>query len=193
MISFNRRWLRGFVVVIVCLPRALGAQTVWHPVGSATHAEDGDERLKWSLTGASGPSVMVGQDIMVVEEGRKPLKVRIVEIRPEGLVTMYKGQARQIPTTRVTQIQRGDSLKNGALIGFLVGTGFALNRLGSCEINCYGAFVPVLGGMGAGIGSLVDAMKRSTTLYIASDRVGFSDFSQRAFTTLRALEAYPPG
>lgn len=171
MISSNRRRFSGFVVVIVCLPKVLGAQTVWHPVSSPTHAEDGDKRLKWSLAGASGPSVMVGQDIMVVEEGRKPLKVRIVEIRPEGLVTMYKGQARQIPTTRVTQIQRGDSLKNGALIGFLVGTGFALNRLGSCEINCYGAFVPVLGGMGAGIGTLVDAMKRSTTLYIAPERV----------------------
>ena len=65
MISSNRRWLSGFIVVIVCLPTALDAQTVWHPLGSATYAEDGDERLKWSLTGASVPSVMVGQDIMV--------------------------------------------------------------------------------------------------------------------------------
>ena len=107
----------------------------------------------------------------MVEDGGKPLKVRIVAIRPEALVTMYNGQARQIPTTRVTRIQRGDSLRNGALIGLLVGAGFALNRLESCEINCYGAFVPVLGGIAAGVGILVDAMKRSTTLYIASDRV----------------------
>jgi hypothetical protein len=51
----------------------------------------------------------------------------------------------------------------------LTGAGIALNRLGSCEINCYGAFVPVLGGIGAGVGTLVDAMMRSTTLYVASD------------------------
>jgi hypothetical protein len=125
-----------------------------------------NERLRWSLTGNGGPSVKVGQEIMVVEDGSRPLKVHIAEIRPERLVTMRDGHSREIPTTRVAKIQRGDSLRNGALIGFLVGAGFAVDRLGDCEMNCYGAFVPVLGGMGAGIGTLVDAFRRSTTLYV---------------------------
>jgi hypothetical protein len=128
-----------------------------------------DTRLRWSLSGTDGPTVTVGQDIMVVEDGSKPVKERIAEIRPERLVTMDTGQAREISTARITRIHRGDNLRNGALIGLLTGAGIALNRLGSCEINCYGAFVPVFGGIGAGVGTLIDAMRRSTTLYVASN------------------------
>jgi hypothetical protein len=112
----------------------------------------------------------VGQAIVVVEEGQRPLKVRIAEIGPDRVVTQSKERSREIATPRVIRIQRGDSLRNGALIGFLAGAGFALDRLGQCEINCYGAFVPVLGGIGAGVGTLVDALRRSATLYVVPDR-----------------------
>jgi hypothetical protein len=113
-------------------------------------------------------SLRVGQDVWMVEDDGKPMKVRIAEIAPSRLVVMFEGQSLEIPTTRVTRIQRGDSLRNGALIGFLAGAGFALNRLGNCEMNCYGAFVPVLGGIGTGIGILVDAARRGTTLHVVS-------------------------
>jgi hypothetical protein len=83
---------------------------------------------------------------------------------------VYGRQSREIPTTRVTRIQRGDSLRNGALVGFLAGAGLALNRLGDCGMNCYGAFVPVFGGIGTGIGILVDAARRGTTLHVVSKK-----------------------
>jgi len=163
MCSSNQRWLSISIVLIACLTRTVDAQPVWQPVGS------GDEGLKWSLNGTDGPSLKVGEEILVVEDGEKPLKVRIVAIQPDGLVVSDKGQPRHIPVTRVGRIQRGDGLANGALVGFLAGAGLALNRLGSCEINCYVAFVPVLGGIGAGVGTLIDATKRRTTLYIEPD------------------------
>jgi hypothetical protein len=124
-----------------------------------------DERLKWFLDNAAGPLITVGQHITVVEAGARRVKFRITEIDPNRLVTIHDGGPREIPVTRVTSIQRGDSLLNGALIGFAAGSGFALSRLGDCEINCHGAFVPVLGAIGAGIGTLVDLMTRRTTLH----------------------------
>jgi len=127
------------------------------------------EHLKWSLNGASGSSVTVGQGVLIAQDRSRPRKVRIAAIGPDRLVALDKGLPREIPTTWVTRIQRGDSLRNGALIGALAGAGFALDRLGHCEMNCYGAFVPVLGGIGAGIGTVVDALRRSTIVYIESD------------------------
>lgn len=126
------------------------------------------ERLRWSPAADGSPSVEVGQGVLIVEDDGEPMRVRIAAIAPSRLVTVYNGQSREIPTTRVTRIQRGDSLRNGALIGFLAGAGFALNRLGDCEMNCYSGFVPVLGGIGTGIGILVDAARRNTTLHVVS-------------------------
>jgi len=145
MVSSRRSWLGGLVAALVFLSGEADAQTAWL-------------------------ELKIGQEIMVVEGGGRPLKVSIAEIGPEKLVTIRDGHSREIPITRVTRIQRGDSLRNGALIGFLAGAGFALDRLGDCEMNCYGAFVPVLGGIGAGIGILIDATRRSTTLYVEPDR-----------------------
>lgn len=140
----NRGWLGPVVMAILCVSAEAGAQTVWR-------------------------SVKVGHDVMVVEDGGAPVKVRIAEIQSEKLVIIQDGRSREIPTARVIKIERGDSLRNGALIGFLVGTGFAVNRLGDCQMNCYGVYVPILGGIGAGIGTLADALRRRTTLYVVSD------------------------
>ena len=51
MNSSTRRWLIGFVVVILCLPGAVDAQAVWHPVGSPTHTENGN-----NLSGGLSPA-----------------------------------------------------------------------------------------------------------------------------------------
>jgi hypothetical protein len=112
------------------------------------------------------PSLAVGQSIRIVEDGGRPLKARVAEITRQRIVFEHEGQRREIRTTRVTRIQRGDSLRNGALYGLLFGSGFGLERLGSCQINCYAVFVPILGGIGAGIGTLVDALRRDTTVQV---------------------------
>src|SRR5262245_26426660 len=80
------------------------------------------------------PSVAVGQSISLVEDDGRPLKACIAEITRQQIVLEYEGQRREIPTTSITRIQRGDSLRNGALVGFLFGAGFGLERLGSCQI-----------------------------------------------------------
>jgi hypothetical protein len=135
---------------VSCSPGGVGAQTLQISAGE--------------------PSVTVGQSITVVEDGGRPLKARIADMAPERIVLEYQGKRREIPTTSVTRITRGDSLRNGAFVGFLIGGSFGLERLGNCQMNCYGVYVPILAGLGAGIGTLVDALKRQTTLYVTPDR-----------------------
>jgi hypothetical protein len=129
-----------------------------------------DERPQRSQASTTGPSMRVGQKIAVVEDNGKPVRARVVEIRPDRIIILQNKRTREIPVTRIVRIERGDSLRNGALIGFASGAGFALDRLEGCEMNCYGAFVPVLGAIGAGVGTLVDALRRTTTLYVIPER-----------------------
>lgn len=82
----------------------------------------------------------------------------------------FGGMPRRFAESDVATIQqrRGDSLKNGALWGLGVGAGFAATALallsgGDCydTANCFGfaaAAIGVYGGIGAGIGTGVDAM-----------------------------------
>ena len=155
--------LGPFVVAIALLAGNAAAQTIRLPLDRPTH------------------ELRVGQKINLVEDDGEPKKARIIEIAGDRVVVTITDRRRrtsqsgaavvEVPAERVTRVQRGDSLRNGALTGFLIGAGFALNRLGDCEINCYGAFVPVLGGLGAAIGTLVDVFKRSTTLTVTSEGV----------------------
>src|SRR5262245_25268365 len=141
--------LGSLIIAIAWVSGDLAAQTLRLPVEQPTH------QLK------------IGQSIYLAEDDGQPRKARIVEITGGTLVVAVRDRAgafattgeieRRIAAERVTAVQRGDSVRNGALTGFLIGAGFALNRLGECEINCYGAFVPVLGGIGAAIGTLADA------------------------------------
>lgn len=149
LFSPMRRWLTGCALGVLCSPGGVGAQTL--------------------QISANEPSVTVGQSITIVENGGRPLKARIAEIAAEKIVLEHRGHRREIAITRLIRIQRGDSLRNGAMVGLMIGAGFGLERLGNCQINCYGVYVPILGGIGAGIGTLVDALRRDTTMHVTSD------------------------
>lgn len=150
MVDRRACWLLGLTVALASIPLSGRAQSLRRPSGHE-------------------PSLKVGQRVMLAADGSRPLKVTILEIGPDWLeVAPPNGPPRRIPAKRIAKIQRGDSVWDGALIGLATGAGFAGSRYTSCQINCYGAFVPVLGGIGAGIGALIDAMRRTTTLHLTS-------------------------
>ena len=150
MVDRRACWLLGLTVALASIPLSGSAQPLRRPAGHE-------------------PSLKVGQRVTLAADESRPLKVTIVEIGSDWLeVAPANGSPRRIPAEQIRGIHRGDSVWDGALIGLATGAGFAASRYESCQINCYGAFVPVLGGIGAGIGALVDAMRRTTTLHLAS-------------------------
>ena len=95
---------------------------------------------------------------------------RLLRIDSDALVLQVDGSERRFEAARVTRIQkRGDSLRNGAIIGALVGAGIGVFAAGIADCpgshrggECPGARVAgflgatvVYAGIGAGIDALV--------------------------------------
>jgi len=92
------------------------------------------------------------------------------------LSILVKGQGADVPFARIVRIDRpGDSLANGALIGFGVGTALGLaamavdNRTDCAQVELYcfnltaGEYVTatlILGGLGTAVGVGIDALIR---------------------------------
>ena len=105
---------------------------------------------------------------------------RLLRLEPDSLVLFVNGAERRFDASRVRRIEkRGDSLRNGALIGAVVGAVFGV--LGATISDCPGnnpsgpcpgsqaALFLVSTGMWAAIGTGIDALvTRRTTLYEAA-------------------------
>jgi hypothetical protein len=103
-------------------------------------------------------------------ESGPPLLVRIVSLRQGELVATVAGVRQVFPMTRIDRLfVRGDSLKNGALIGGLLGTlGGALLRGGECVYSSCGIGGEIASTMaGVGIGIAIDAGHIGQTVVFA--------------------------
>lgn len=119
--------------------------------------------------------------VLVLDGAGEETTGRLIGLSPDSLVLQIGEEERRFQATNVRRIvKRGDSLKNGALIGALVGGIFgALSSGSDCSDTTLDALAPCGGGaraLGAtigaaafaGIGVGIDALRTGrTTLYEA--------------------------
>ena len=133
------------------------------------------ETSRWPALAPSGGV----ETVYVLDETGTETAGRLVRLTPDSLVLLVDGAERQFAAARVRRIQkRGDSLRNGALIGAVVGVGigFLAGGIADCgrddpDGGCPGtrvAAVLVSTGVYAAIGAGIDALiPGRTTLYEA--------------------------
>lgn len=126
-----------------------------------------------------------GRELIVVEESGVENTGRLVRVTPDTLTMTIGGKIHTFTRRQVTAIlERGDSVKNGAVIGLVAGAATGLiagaskttcgrNNVGFGLITAYLYYSPctlnervsqglreaaLLGALGAGIGAAVDAL-----------------------------------
>jgi hypothetical protein len=130
------------------------------------------------------PLVKSGETIYVTEANGKKTKARLGELTPSSLELLVRkiapdGRETFVPQSRLTerdvrqiQIDRGDSVLNGTLIGLAVVGGPWLLACNPATdwcyyndgANLYRVIALITSGIGAGIGALVDAGIRERVL-----------------------------
>jgi hypothetical protein len=111
--------------------------------------------------------VKSGETLTVIDNGGARIRGKLSQLSSSSLVLNVSGMDRELQSTQVDRIEkRGpDSLKNGALTGFVIGGvlgGLAVGALteatgsGSAAAAVLGGLL--YGGMGAGVGAGVDAL-----------------------------------
>ena len=119
--------------------------------------------------------VNLGDRITVTDDTGRVLQGDLVDISPSALSVLVAGTRYDLQESKytVTSQRRQDSLKNGALLGFLAGAGSTAAALAWSDGYFYpvqwATFPLIMGGAGAGIGILVDSMITKSTL-IFSER-----------------------
>jgi hypothetical protein len=117
--------------------------------------------------------------VYVLDDAGVETSGRLLRLNPDSLVLLVGGAERRFEAARVTRIQkRGDSLRNGAVIGAIVGVALGLvsaglsdcpgdNPGGACPGSRAALFL-VSTGVYAAIGTGIDALVPGrTTLYEA--------------------------
>src|SRR5712691_1856419 len=104
--------------------------------------------------------VEAGDKIFVTDRSGVQPGGRLLRLSPEALALLVGGQERVMPLNGVGRVEKRDSLRNGMLIGAVPSALVGMAAAGaSCSPHC-GRDVPlgllVVGGMGAGIGALID-------------------------------------
>lgn len=183
-----RSILHGTIVVALMAPGAAGAQ----PVSDARRAP-----------------VSQGDRVRVTDDTGRTITARVAAISDFGL-TLQDGRERtEIPHRAIVKIDRPrDRVWDGALAGFAIGAGIGLigiaaekdnNR--SCQPSewfCGASFGPpasavvlMLGGIGAGIGTGVDALiGRKKTLYERGRQVHVTPVVARGGAAARVSVAW---
>ena len=111
-----------------------------------------------------------GDRIAVTDDTGRVLQGDLVDISPSALSVLVAGTRYDLQESKytVTSERRQDSLKNGALLGFLAGAGSTAALLAASDHYVYpvqwATFPLIMGGAGAGIGILVDSMITKSTL-----------------------------
>jgi hypothetical protein len=114
--------------------------------------------------------VRPGDRITVTDTAGQRVSGRIAELSPTSLALLVEGRRRDLAEAEVVTIthRHADSLANGALIGLGVGAGFAAVGLAllanddgyddDLGVGEAAAVVAIYGGIGAGIGTGIDAL-----------------------------------
>ena len=118
--------------------------------------------------------VQPGNTVTVTDNAGVRVRGKLVQLSATSLVLDVSRALRQFQESDIRTIERsGDSLKNGALIGFAVGGGLAAYAvtasLPSDDFNGdeYIMAVPIFGGIGAAIGTGIDALIRGNRVVYA--------------------------
>jgi hypothetical protein len=109
-----------------------------------------------------------GDTVTLVDPTGQKVSGKITDLSASSLAMMVDGRPREWRETDVVTItqRRGDSLGNGALIGLGVGAAlagigsavYAANTVGDTGGGEVAAVIAIYGGIGAGIGTGVDAL-----------------------------------
>jgi hypothetical protein len=110
--------------------------------------------------------VKAGDTLTVTDTAGQPVRGKLVNLSSSSLRLNVSGTTREFQKVDVNTItKRGsDSLKNGALIGVIIGGGFGVVGMavaaaqGDADAAFFVGAALVYGGMGAGIGAGVDAL-----------------------------------
>jgi hypothetical protein len=133
----------------------------------------------WTGLNTNGLQTVFVRDAEGVEVSGK-----LLELTPEALVLLTGDTQRRFERNDIARIQTRDGLKNGAVIGALVGVGMGLLSAGisdcpyDADNGCGGMRLVIVGistGVYAGLGTGIDWLVRGrTTIYSASARSGVS-------------------
>ena len=132
----------------------------------------------WSGLDSSGLST-----VYVLDDGGQEQAGKLLLLDPDSLVLLVEGQEVRFEAARVRRLdKRGDSLKNGAYIGAVVGLVMGIlsagladcvddsGRVGSCGPGTQIGFATLSAGVYSAIGTGIDALVQGrTTLYQAPD------------------------
>jgi hypothetical protein len=124
----------------------------------------------------------VGDTIWVTDAHGREVKGKIQGLDAASLTLEARTPLSFAPSdVRVIQERRPDSVKNGALIGMGAGGAVAVVSMltldfEGCTFGCVAAVLGYFGGIGAGVGALVDAMipGQKQAVYRAAGAAGAS-------------------
>jgi hypothetical protein len=118
--------------------------------------------------------VKVGDTLNVTDASGREVRGRVISLSASALELAVGGQSRSFGDNDITSIRqrRGDSLRNGTLIGLGVGAGigalcFALAATEDDTVGFGVACMGVYSGLGAAIGVGIDAAIRGNQLIFA--------------------------
>lgn len=155
MVNLNRPIWGALAVCAVLAPRAAPAQTI------ATSFTEVQRVLK------------KGQTILVTDTGGTRSKGKVAEVSPSSLVIVMP-EARTFTAATLSEIRRTDSIRNGTLIGAVIGVGVGvagMTAMCADGPDCGPALsvVAMTAGIGAAIGAGIDAFvgKGGKVLYQA--------------------------
>lgn len=155
-------------IAIALLPGGAFAQSG----GSANTAAEAPVQLSEGLAAA----VKLGQTVLVVDMKGERHDGIVADVSPLSLVLVKSGKREEMGSNTIDRIMRNerDSLENGAAIGFLVGAGAVFvpaaiyclgdGYCGGADWSVFGFVSAIYGGIGAAIGTGIDALIRDHTV-----------------------------
>jgi hypothetical protein len=118
-----------------------------------------------------------GDTVYVTDGAGREQQARVLEVSSAALAVTIDGGRRDLAERDVTQIRRRlpDPLWNGAVIGAATSAGLGIAAVASvlegCSYSCWVIEVGLYGGMGALIGTGIDALVRGRkVIYATGDR-----------------------
>jgi hypothetical protein len=109
--------------------------------------------------------------VFVLDEAGVETQGQLVRLDPDAIVVLVDGSERRFDTRRVARVtRRGDSLKNGALTGLVIGLVQAVALVaiqdcrGSCDARAMGALLAANTVSYVAMGTAIDAAIRGRTM-----------------------------